>query len=230
MIAAREASLSVKTDPSTFALAVPVLKRIQERTMMIEQLEMRELRRGRPADPEAIMREVNGRLPLINMQGQAGQVDGRAAGPQVNKPVTDRLPQPGQPPAVTPAQEQLLNVPDGTRLGQYVIRGGKAYLEPAGAGPAQAPLVAPNTLPPGVAPELPAGYPAQRVQMRRAQEQAQAEAQRTQQRAQISSQFEADMRTLPPVEVARKYDSMRSMLDQRQLLQLNEIISRMTRR
>jgi len=116
----------------------------------------------------------------------------------------------------------------------YVIKNGKAVLAAPSPGEQQAPppgpAPQPNSLPPGIAPELPPGYPAQRIQMRRQAEATQAEAQRAQQLAQVQGQFETDARSMNPVEVARKYDSMRSMLSERQLMQLNELISSLSRR
>lgn len=105
-MAAERASISIQTDPATFPMAMPVMLRVQQRTMAIENARMEAASRGRPADMRAIMVDVNQRLPILNMQGQAGQVDGAAAGPRVAKPTTDRLPQTGQAQPEAPLQAQ----------------------------------------------------------------------------------------------------------------------------
>jgi len=97
-IAAERASISLQTDPSTIAVAIPVLRRVQERTMAYESARMEAARRGRPTDPRVVWAEIDRRLPLLNMDGVAGQINGAANGPSAGKPVTDRLGQTMQPP------------------------------------------------------------------------------------------------------------------------------------
>lgn len=189
-------------------------------------------------DARAIKKMVDERLPsyVASTFGtpQEQQSAAEKLGTQPGAP-----PQQGQAPGAapgnpTPIQQQLLGQPDGTRVGMYVIKNGKVVLAAPSPGEQQAPppgpAPQPNSLPPGIASELPPGYPAQRVQMRRQAEATQAEAQRAQQLAQVQGQFDTDARSMHPVEVARKYDSMRSLLSERQLLQLNELISTLSRR
>ena len=227
---------SISADPRSLLHIAGSLERSAERQQLYHEIEMKayDPRAGSGyVDPKQIREAINQQFPSYvsttfgvkqDQPGQAGAQPGapQQAGQAPQQPAGD----------LTPAQQQLASQPNGTRVGMYVMKNGRYVLSPpdGSSPPQQQPQPPPAGLPPGVAPELPEGYPAQRVQMRRHAEQQQAEAQRAQQLAQVQGQFEADARALPPVEVARKYDSMRSMLTESQLYQLNDLISRMTRR
>jgi len=132
MIASEKATASLQSDPTTLPVVLPMLMRIQQRSMMLRQAEMEAYKSGRPPNTSAIMAEIDKRLPLMNINGQAGQIDGQAGGPRVNKADTDRLPQPGQPQPEAPMQaqgwtpEQFAQAPDGTKTpnGKFIKRGG----------------------------------------------------------------------------------------------------------
>ncbi len=106
MIASEKATASLQSDPTTLPVVLPMLMRIQERSMLLRQAEMQAYKSGRPPNTSAIMAEIDKRVPLLNINGQAGQIDSEAGGPRVTKPVTDRLGQATPPAAEPPPQAQ----------------------------------------------------------------------------------------------------------------------------
>lgn len=83
MVASEKATASMQTDPTTLPLALPILMRVQERSMAIERAKMLAFRSGRPPDMEGIMKTINEKLPLldissINAPAQAQKTPQRA--------------------------------------------------------------------------------------------------------------------------------------------------------
>jgi hypothetical protein len=107
MVASERATASMQTDPSTLPVALPVLMKISQRSMLAHQLEMESYRRGVPPDPQAIFAAVNQKIPLLDMSRVAGAQNGPAPGaapgtgtaPKQNTGQLGVIPQTGAAPA-----------------------------------------------------------------------------------------------------------------------------------
>ncbi len=76
MQAARQATLSMSTNPKTIPIMMPILMRTEERRQARLEAEIKSLQAGRPPDIKAIMDDINERLPLsgsLGKQTPAGQ-------------------------------------------------------------------------------------------------------------------------------------------------------------
>lgn len=113
MVASERATASLQSDPSTLGVALPVLKRIAERSMLRHKLEMDAYKRGEPPDSPSIMEKINKDMPLD--LSAVSQQSGPVAGPRVQKQFGDRAPGAQVPPGAVRMLQQNANNPDVVR-------------------------------------------------------------------------------------------------------------------